>query len=143
MTQATGKCIHLLDYECCAICNGTIEKNNLIKQHCSNIKCNRAEHRARHLYMQESSKFFASNHNKPYTNEELKYIIINTKDTTRQDTETFFNIAREVKRRLGSIEWLWNYMWRENFEMVLKEGYDNRLYERIQKLKKQKNIGKI
>lgn len=130
-----GKCKHLLEYETCAICNGTLEKKETILKNNSILKAGRAEFRARHLHMQESSKFGAVNHNEPYSDEELKYIITNTEDTTRQDTEVFYNIAKQVKRRLGSIEWLWNYIWREGFENVLNNGEDNKLYERIQNLK--------
>jgi len=132
---AGGQCIHLLQFESCAVCNGVLDKKESEKRNHTDAKIKRDELRARHLYMQESSKFFAHNHDKPYSDEELKYIITNTEDTTRQDTVVFFNIAREVGRRLGSIEWLWNYIWREGFENVLKDGEGNKLYERIQNLK--------
>jgi len=136
MDRVKGRCIHLMEYECCAICSGLMEKKEKQQLEYSDVRVRRSEARARRLYMQESSKFFATKHAEPYTDEELKYIIVNTKDTTRQDTEIFYNIAKEVKRRLGSIEWLWNYIWREGFNNVLKAGYDNKLYERVQQLKK-------
>ena len=132
---AIGRCFHLLDFETCARCNGSLDRKLSQEEGISKVREQKAERRARHLYMQETSKLFASKHMLPYSDEELEYIILNTRDTTRQDTEHFFNIAREVERRLGSIEWLWNYIWRENFDEVLPKGFDTPLYERIQNLK--------
>jgi len=124
---------HFLNY--CALCNGDVERRLSKQKEYYTIREKRRERRAKHLQLQEASKFFATRHNHLYSEDELKYIILSTQNTTRNDIELFYNIAKKVKRRLGSIEWLWNYIWRDNFDEVLKDGFDNRLYEKIQNLK--------
>jgi len=128
-------CKHGITSESCAICNGTMLKKENVQKQYRNEKLKRKEYTKQHKHLQELSILFAKSYNKDVTDEDIKYILVNTKDVEKEEIEIFFNIAKKLERTLYAIEWVYKYAWNENIIEFIKNADDNKWYLRIQSIK--------
>jgi len=131
----------MLTEETCSWCSGLEEKKqNEYKKNCKE----RTEYNRRRNKLQELSIQTAHRHKENITEEDRIYFIKESAGTTRQkDIETLYNIAYQLERRLGAIEWWHRMTWEnENYLMsirnkpkILKEV--KHIMERFLKTKKE------
>ena len=53
----------------------------------------------------------------------------------KTDLDILYQIAKHIQRRLGAVEWLWNYIWDEKARLYLENAEEKHLYIRIRSLK--------
>ena len=129
------RCIHGIEKDWCGICNGSNDRaENEVRLYKAN-KVAKAKFNKERKELQERSKGFATNHKEAFSDEDLVSILENTKGVAKEDINVLFLLAQETKRRLGAIEWIWNYAWDEEFEEYDVRGKDCNLYKRINELK--------
>jgi len=128
-------CKHGITKESCAICNGTILKKECIQKEYRDEKLRKQEYIKQRIKLQEDSKFFARRHREDITDEDIKYVIVNTVNVEKEEIEILFNIAKELERTLHAIEWIYKYAWNENITEFIKNADDNKWYLRIQRIK--------
>jgi hypothetical protein len=129
------KCKHNMVKDSCGLCNGYVDKKQEMLDEIREKKLQLRELDARRKHLMELSKVNATRHKELYTDMELKHIIVNTFEVEKYEIDKLYQLAINLHRTLGAIEWMWNYMWAENITDIFKDGMDNNLWERIQNLK--------
>lgn len=131
------RCKHNLEKDCCAICNGYVGRceSSLIANKEEAIR--RKESIAKRKALLDYSRAMAYRHNAEYTDAELKHIIFNTLCIVKADFQSLYNLAIDLNRSLGAMEWIWNYIWKDEITDIFRDGMDNSLWVRIQNIKGQ------
>ena len=124
-------CQHGVEIDSCSFCNGYIFKEDVIRE----MRRVDGQLRDERRKMEAHTRLLATRHNAPYSDAEFKYIIVNTFEVEKKNVVVLYKIALNLSRTLGAVEWIWNYIWAEDITDILKEGIDNAMWERIQKLK--------
>ena len=111
---------NILSEQECAYCNGSYNKKTQERakyvKHLAHI-----EYNTKRKELQEESKGFAYRHKEPYTDGELKHIIVNTFERNKKDLDILYTLAKTLKRRLGAIEWVYNFIWDDRKDEYIKE----------------------
>lgn len=135
MTETMVKrCKHNLDIDACAICNGDYDKYESNKTLLKEKQNNRRESVAKRKALLEYSKEVATRHNAEYTDYEIRHIIYHTATIVKSDYESLYNLAIDLSRSLGAMEWIWNYIWKDEITDIFRDGMDNTLWKRVQNI---------
>jgi len=124
--------------EYCSICTGTTAKIEAKQKQYKAEREYRIKYNKQRKRLQEDSRFFASKHNDEWTDEDLKRIIVRTAGIDLQkDIDVLFVLAKELRRTLSAIEWVYIMAWREDVSKLIKNDKENARYNRIQTFKTQ------
>jgi hypothetical protein len=134
-------CVHGINREYCAYCDGSWERNQqksldrkFFNKH-SGRRLIMAQRRGAQMALQEDSKSKATRDKEPWLESEIRHVICATARLERHDYEQLYQVALEIGRTLGSVQWLWNYIWSDKVTSTFKDGFDNNLWTRVQEVK--------
>lgn len=95
----------------CDFCNGNADKKRESQLQRKEYKERQALKKKR-TKLQALSILTATKHKEPITEEDITYFIKESAGTDKiKDIKILFTIAVCLKRRLGAIEWWWNFTW--------------------------------
>lgn len=101
-----GVCKHGLEEETCYYCSGEWEKESSARERYKGFKVARAKFNAKRKKLQEESKIYAVNHNKKFTEDDLRKIVVNTLDIEKDDLGAIYGLAKDMGRTMASIDWM-------------------------------------